>query len=96
MYLAGFVADAQGEYKSRAAIHMDAFRSFFCNSFSINLTVIKALKTIALFLTVLVYIVYHRWVKRDSYLPVGSQNLKATTKVGIYNLLLCSIVLIEN
>ena len=22
-----------------------------------------------------------RWVKRDSYLPVGSQNLKATTKV---------------
>lgn len=45
--LQGFVADAQGEYKSRAAIHMDAFR----------------------------------WVKRDSYLPVGSQNLKATTKV---------------
>ena len=43
----GFVADAQGEYKSRPAIHMDAFR----------------------------------WVKRDSYLPVGSQNLKATTKV---------------
>ncbi|KAK2573782.1 DNA polymerase epsilon catalytic subunit A [Acropora cervicornis] len=42
----GFVADAQGEYKSRPAIHMDAFR----------------------------------WVKRDSYLPVGSQNLKATTK----------------
>ena len=25
--LLGFVADAQGEYKSRAAIHMDAFRS---------------------------------------------------------------------
>lgn len=23
-----------------------------------------------------------RWVKRDSYLPVGSQNLKATTKVS--------------
>ena len=22
-----------------------------------------------------------RWVKRDSYLPVGSQNLKATTRV---------------
>lgn len=43
----GFVADSQGEYKSRPSIHMDAFR----------------------------------WVKRDSYLPVGSQNLKATTKV---------------
>ena len=25
--LLGFVADAQGEYKSRPAIHMDAFRS---------------------------------------------------------------------
>ncbi|CAH3120153.1 unnamed protein product [Pocillopora meandrina] len=45
----GFSADAQGEYKSRAAIHMDAFR----------------------------------WVKRDSYLPVGSQNLKATTKAKL-------------
>lgn len=45
----GFVADAQGEYKSRPAIHMDAFR----------------------------------WVKRDSYLPVGSQNLKATTKAKL-------------
>ena len=27
--LLGFVADAQGEYKSRPAIHMDAFRSLF-------------------------------------------------------------------
>ncbi|KAL9963852.1 hypothetical protein ACROYT_G027403 [Oculina patagonica] len=45
----GFVADAQGEYKSRPSIHMDAFR----------------------------------WVKRDSYLPVGSQNLKATTKAKL-------------
>lgn len=49
LYFPGFVADAQGEYKSRPSIHMDAFR----------------------------------WVKRDSYLPVGSQNLKATTKVSI-------------
>ena len=24
-----------------------------------------------------------RWVQRDSYLPVGSQNLKAVTKVGM-------------
>ena len=24
-----------------------------------------------------------RWVKRDSYLPVGSQNLKATTKAKL-------------
>lgn len=24
---------------------------------------------------------FHRWVQRDSYLPVGSQNLKAVTKV---------------
>ncbi|XP_031567678.1 DNA polymerase epsilon catalytic subunit A-like [Actinia tenebrosa] len=45
----GFSADSQGEYKSRPAIHMDAFR----------------------------------WVKRDSYLPVGSQNLKATTKAKL-------------
>ena len=28
----------------------------------------------------------YRWVKRDSYLPVGSQNLKATTKAKLrYN-----------
>ena len=26
---------------------------------------------------------YYRWVKRDSYLPVGSQNLKATTKAKL-------------
>ena len=26
---------------------------------------------------------YYSWVKRDSYLPVGSQNLKATTKVQL-------------
>jgi len=25
-----------------------------------------------------------RWVKRDSYLPVGSQNLKAAAKVLLY------------
>ena len=24
-----------------------------------------------------------RWVQRDSYLPVGSQNLKAVTKVSV-------------
>eukprot|EP00049_Salpingoeca_infusionum_P023474 m.12318 g.12318 ORF g.12318 m.12318 type:complete len:2363 (-) comp5819_c0_seq1:202-7290(-) len=42
----GFRPDAQGEYKSRFAPHMDAFR----------------------------------WVKRDSYLPVGSQGLKEVTK----------------
>ncbi|XP_022098482.1 DNA polymerase epsilon catalytic subunit A-like [Acanthaster planci] len=45
----GFQKDAQGEYKSRHCIHMDAFR----------------------------------WVKRDSYLPVGSQNLKAATKAKL-------------
>ncbi|EDO36342.1 predicted protein, partial [Nematostella vectensis] len=45
----GFSPDSAGEYKSRPAIHMDAFR----------------------------------WVKRDSYLPVGSQNLKATTKAKL-------------
>ncbi|XP_070548417.1 DNA polymerase epsilon catalytic subunit A-like isoform X2 [Ptychodera flava] len=45
----GFQKDSQGEYKSRHAIHMDAFR----------------------------------WVKRDSYLPVGSQNLKAATKAKL-------------
>ncbi|KAJ8035463.1 DNA polymerase epsilon catalytic subunit A [Holothuria leucospilota] len=45
----GFQKDAAGEYKSRACIHMDAFR----------------------------------WVKRDSYLPVGSQNLKAATKAKL-------------
>ncbi|XP_071842244.1 DNA polymerase epsilon catalytic subunit A-like isoform X2 [Apostichopus japonicus] len=45
----GFQKDAAGEYKSRACIHMDAYR----------------------------------WVKRDSYLPVGSQNLKAATKAKL-------------
>ena len=30
----GFVADAQGEYKSRPSIHMDAFRWDFFASFS--------------------------------------------------------------
>ena len=37
-----------------------------------------------------------RWVKRDSYLPVGSQGLKAVTKVGfieqnMHCYLLCTI-----
>lgn len=41
----GFARDNEGEYKSRAATHMDCFR----------------------------------WVKRDSYLPQGSQGLKAVT-----------------
>ena len=26
---------------------------------------------------------YYRWVKRDSYLPVGSQNLKAVAKAKL-------------
>ena len=43
----GFSKDNQGEYKCRAAVHMDCYK----------------------------------WVKRDSYLPVGSQNLKAVAKV---------------
>lgn len=29
------------------------------------------------------YMYTYRWVKRDSYLPVGSQNLKATTKAKL-------------
>ena len=45
----GFRVDNAGEYKSRYAPHMDAFR----------------------------------WVKRDSYLPVGSQGLKAVTKAKL-------------
>ncbi|CAE1311507.1 POLE [Acanthosepion pharaonis] len=45
----GFQRDSQGEYKSRAASHMDCFK----------------------------------WVKRDSYLPVGSQNLKAVAKAKL-------------
>ena len=45
----GFSKDSQGEYKCRAAVHMDCFK----------------------------------WVKRDSYLPVGSQNLKAVAKVRV-------------
>nr|CAB3265004.1 DNA polymerase epsilon catalytic subunit A-like [Phallusia mammillata] len=45
----GFSKDSQGEYKSRQASHMDAFK----------------------------------WVKRDSYLPVGSQNLKAAAKAKL-------------
>ena len=48
----GFTLDSQNEYKSRHAIHMDAYR----------------------------------WVKRDSYLPVGSQHLKAATRAKLrYN-----------
>lgn len=48
----GFAPDSQNEYKSRHAIHMDAYR----------------------------------WVKRDSYLPVGSQHLKAATRAKLrYN-----------
>ena len=48
----GFSPDNQNEYKSRHAIHMDAYR----------------------------------WVKRDSYLPVGSQHLKAATRAKLrYN-----------
>ena len=35
---------------------------------------------------------FPRWVKRDSYLPVGSQNLKATTKVGIYRYFVRAVV----
>ncbi|ELU04510.1 hypothetical protein CAPTEDRAFT_97442, partial [Capitella teleta] len=45
----GFQKDSQGEYGSRPAIHMDAFK----------------------------------WVKRDSYLPVGSQGLKAVAKAKL-------------
>lgn len=45
----GFQKDAQGEYKSRPSIHMDALR----------------------------------WVKRDSYLPVGSHGLKAVAKAKL-------------
>jgi len=32
-YILGFVVDAQGEYKSRPSIHMDAFRFDFFGSF---------------------------------------------------------------
>ena len=28
-------------------------------------------------------VVFRRWVKRDSYLPVGSQNLKAAAKAKL-------------
>ncbi|XP_070201892.1 DNA polymerase epsilon catalytic subunit A-like [Littorina saxatilis] len=45
----GFQRDNQGEYKSRAASHLDCYR----------------------------------WVKRDSYLPMGSQNLKAVAKAKL-------------
>ena len=38
--LLGFVADAQGEYKSRPAIHMDAFRSLFYIIIIIIITII--------------------------------------------------------
>lgn len=48
----GFQRDNQGEFKSRAVIHMDCLR----------------------------------WVKRDSYLPVGSHNLKAVAKASIFHL----------
>ena len=58
------------------------FRQHFCEVLLVN----------ACFLTVFLLYCFPRWVKRDSYLPVGSQNLKATTKVGIYRYFVRAVI----
>ncbi|KJH52429.1 hypothetical protein DICVIV_01406 [Dictyocaulus viviparus] len=66
----GFAKDAADEYKSRNCVHMDAFRFYEFTS-SGN------------WICYVLITVLFRWVKRDSYLPVGSQNLKAVTKAKL-------------
>lgn len=68
----GFKPDIEDEYKSRSTMHMDCFRCVLFFFFSK--------------FTVHIADMINRWVKRDSYLPQGSQGLKAVTtaKLG-YN-----------
>lgn len=63
----GFRPDQEEEYKCRAIMHMDCFRSVHSTRDGCSAH-------------------RSRWVKRDSYLPQGSQGLKAVTtaKLG-YN-----------
>lgn len=63
----GFFKDSQEEYKNVNCIHMDAFRYGFFSY------VIESDS----------HWLFIRWVQRDSYLPMGSQNLKATTKAKL-------------
>ena len=79
----GFAADSQNEYKCRPCIHMDAYRLATPPwkehlVYSLCMALYKTLKV-----SPPPPPPSCRWVKRDSYLPVGSQNLKATTKAKL-------------
>lgn len=63
----GFARDSEDEFKSKACVHMDCFR-WVSESFPSLLGLLHS--DGAPFLS---------WVKRDSYLPQGSQGLKAVT-----------------
>ncbi len=72
----GFFKDSQDEYQSRCCIHMDCFKCdithMLANTYS------RYNKQTNL--------IFFRWVKRDSYLPIGSQGLKAVAKAKLnYN-----------
>jgi DNA polymerase epsilon subunit 1 len=62
----GFERDSEDEYKSRSCVHMDCFRCVR--------RVHVFVKRLSLNLRA-----FFSWVKRDSYLPQGSQGLKAVT-----------------
>lgn len=72
----GFQKDSQGEYKASQAIHMDCLRSA-----SLSETVAFLFSWTDL--TSGPFVDTARWVKRDSYLPVGSHNLKAAAKAKL-------------
>jgi len=91
----GFSKDSQGEYRSRQASHMDAFKydvthgciwvwlaGCYCCESCCGLMVFKLLLTHNNLFS-LTFQTVHRWVKRDSYLPVGSHNLKAAAKAKL-------------
>ncbi len=86
----GFQKDSQGEYKSSQAIHMDCLRCArlsLCYNYSsevyecMHLGVTVDFRLISHLSNLLLLCV--RWVKRDSYLPVGSHNLKAAAKAKL-------------
>lgn len=70
----GFTKDQEEEFKSRSCAHMDCFRRVFLSFYFVYHVLYSE------------YTLLRRWVKRDSYLPQGSQGLKAVTvaKLG-YN-----------
>lgn len=84
----GFRMDQEEEFKSRTCVHMDCFRSVPFLFFLLPLSPLSPFRPSSnptCGLTTMSK-TNHRWVKRDSYLPQGSQGLKAVTvaKLG-YN-----------